>query len=712
MEDRKIFIFKDEMFLISEYFNINDNLLMLRNFLINIINEEYNFLNKENIINENEENNILIKTIISLNKSNDFIIKLKTKNTIILKKKYKYKDINQNYINETKEYKIVKGYSLNNNELIAIKIISKLLKDNINLYNKEILNVKDINENKILTKILDNFEDNDNYYIIFEYYESNIFDLAKYQQLDIYEIQYIMIQLNKGFKFLYEFKIFDYEIEPKNILIKKINDDFEYKIAYFINSNIFSNEDKINFIPEFYKKKENNNKYLLWCIGNLLYYLSTGKFLKLQSNKEKIEINDIDNIRNEHLIDLIKKLLVDDDKKINYLEYFDHQFFKIDDDDKKINLFEDFDQQSFKIDDNITNIIKNELKIKNLKNEFINNPNECINPNHLIKFKSNPLEFNGILHFKKKISHSNNCIYFITFKKYLIFSSNQNLIIFNLKTFDIIKEYENILDGPMRYIKYYQKGKKDLIILSTTNGNVTIFDFCENNLNLNCIFNLKYNNERIFINAIIMLTYNNIDYIITSDYYTRNLQVYDIFGKCVNDNFCEDEECVIYLKHYFSVKSNKHYIIKHTIETVRSYYFENGEQYHIYSKLFAYNCIIKLINDEEYIFLPDNESSALFIFDFNEDYNLIKKISIQNKYIINSVLMWNENIIISGSNDGLLHFFDINKENEIKIIKVKYNKNIYFLDKIKIDNKEYFIFQDKDNKNINIQIWTGPNIDL
>jgi len=315
MEERKIFIFKDEMFLISEYFNINDNLLILRNFLINIINEEYNFLNKENIINENEENNILIKTIISLNKSNDFIIKLKTKNTIILKKKYKYKDINQNYINETKEYKIVKGYRLNNNELIAIKIISKLLKDNINLYNKEILNIKDINENKILTKILDNFEDNDNYYIIFEYYESNIFDLAKYQQLDIYEIQYIMIQLNKGFKFLYEFKIFDYEIEPKNILIKKINDDFEYKIAYFINSNIFSNEDKINFIPEFYKKKENNNKYLLWCIGNLLYYLSTGKFLKLQSNKEKIEINDIDNIRNEHLIDLIKKLLVDDDKK-------------------------------------------------------------------------------------------------------------------------------------------------------------------------------------------------------------------------------------------------------------------------------------------------------------------------------------------------------------------------------------------------------------
>ena len=74
--------------------------------------------------------------------------------------------------------------------------------------------------------------------------------------------------------------------------------------------------------------------------------------------------------------------------------------------------------------------------------------------------------------------------------------------------------------------------------------------------------------------------------------------------------------------------------------------------------------------------------------------------------------MWNDNIIISGSNDGLLHFFDINKENEIKIIKVKYSKNIHFLDKIKIDNKEYFIFQDKDNKNINIQIWTGPNIDL
>ena len=156
MENRKLFIFKDEIFLISGFFCVKNNLLNLRNYLIDKINEEYNFLNKENnIINENDENNILIKSIISLNISNDFIIKIKTKETIILKKKYKYKDINQNYINETKEYKIVKGYRLNNNELIAIKIISKLLEDNINLYNKEILNIKDINENTILTKILE-----------------------------------------------------------------------------------------------------------------------------------------------------------------------------------------------------------------------------------------------------------------------------------------------------------------------------------------------------------------------------------------------------------------------------------------------------------------------------------------------------------------------------------------------------------------------------
>ena len=695
MENRKLFIFKDEIFLISGFFCVKNNLLNLRNYLIDKINEEYNFLNKENkIINENDENNILIKSIISLNISNDFIIKIKTKETIILKNKYKFKNIKSNYIYENKEYKIIKGSYLNNNELIAIKIINKLLKDNINLYNKEILNIKDINENKYLTKIIDNFEDNDNYYIIFEYFNENIFHLIKYQQLDIYEIQFIMIQLNKGFKFLYDFKIFDCDIKPDNILIKKINDNFEYKIAYYINSNIFFNEDKKNFIPEYFQKKENNNKYLFWCIGNLLYYLAIGKYPEFKNDKEKNEIYEIDkinNIRNEDLIDLIKILLIDDNKdKINWDEYFDHQFFKLNED---------------------LTFIENELKIKNLKNEIINDSNNCLNQNHLIKFKSNPLEFNIILNIYKKISEGNNCIYFITFKKYLIFSTNQNLILFNLQTFTFIKEYENILEGAMKYIKYYQKGNKDLIILSTINNNVSIFEFCENNLNLHCIFNIKFNDDRTLIHSIIILTFENIDYIIISDYFNRYLKVYNILGECVRENFCEDEECVVYLKHYFSVKSNKHYIIKHTIETVRSYEFEKGNQYHIYAKLFSYNCVVKLINEKEYIILADNENGEVFIYDFNEDYNLFKKISIYNTdNELNSLLIWNDNIIISGGNNGLLHFFDLEKEQEIKVFKIKNSKNIYFINKIKIDNKEYFIYQEKDNKRVNIKILCSPNI--
>ena len=695
MEKRKLFIFKDEIFLISDFFNIKDNLLKLRNYLVDKINEEYNFLNKENIINENDENNILIKNIISLNISNDFIIKIKTKETIILKNKYKFKNIKSNYIYENNEYKIIKGSYLNNNELIAIKIINKLLKDNINLYNKEILNIKDINENKFLTKIIDYFEDNDNYYIIFEYFNENIFNLIKYQQLDIYEIQFIMIQLNKGFKFLYDFKIFDCDINPKNILIKKINDNFEYKIAYYINSNIFFNNDKINFIPEYFQKKENNNKYLLWCIGNLLYYLAIGKYPEFKNDKEKneiYEIDKIDNIRNEDLIDLIKILLIDDNKeKINWEEYFDHQFFKLNED---------------------LTFIENELKIKNIKNEIINDSNNCLNPNHLIKFKSNPLEFNIILNIYKKISKGSNCIYFIAFKKYLIFSINQNLILFNLQTFIFIKEYENILEGDMKYIKYYQKGNKDLIILSTTN-NITIFDFCENNFNLYCIFNIKYNEERNHIHLIIMLTFNNIDYIIISDYYNRYLKVYNLLGECVRDNFCEDEECVIYLKHYYSVKSNKHYIIKHTIETVRSYDFENGNQYHIYAKLFSYNCVVKPTKEKEYIILVDDENGLIYIYDFNEDYNLFKTISIYNpENGLNSLLIWNDNIIISGGNKGFLHFFDIDKEQEIKVLKLKNSKYLYFIDKIKIDNKEYFIYQEKDNKHVNIKILSSSNINI
>ena len=183
-----------------------------------------------------------------------------------------------------------------------------------------------------------------------------------------------------------------------------------------------------------------------------------------------------------------------------------------------------------------------------------------------------------------------------------------------------------------------------------------------------------------------MLTFNNIDYIIISDYFNRYLKVYNILGECVRENFCEDEECVVYLKHYFSVKSNKHYIIKHTIETVRSYEFEKGNQYHIYAKLFSYNCVVKLINEKEYIILADNE--------------------------LNSLLIWNDNIIISGGNNGLLHFFDLEKEQEIKVFKIKNSKNIYFINKIKIDNKEYFIYQEKDNKHVNIKILSSSNINI
>ena len=86
--------------------------------------------------------------------------------------------------------------------------------------------------------------------------------------------------------------------------------------------------------PELLKRNNYNEKCHLWSLGTLIYVLSFRKnpfagdnilevLEKINKEKKLEETND------EDLNDLIKKLLVEDPiKRLNWNEYFNHQFFK------------------------------------------------------------------------------------------------------------------------------------------------------------------------------------------------------------------------------------------------------------------------------------------------------------------------------------------------------------------------------------------------
>ena len=241
---------------------------------------------------------------------------------------YKAKQLSQkNRLVTIKEYHIDDYITENIKELSALEEELynrevKLMKELMKLNCENFVNL--IENEEIKSK---NKEDN-YYYIVREYCFGNLDDFITMNKgkLEPRQIQIIMNQLNNAFKILKKEKnIIHRNIKPSNILFSyKENNNYILKLSglnYYKEGNskfpTIDNFDKdFPIPPEGFNNV--NEKYDLWSIGAIIYFMYFGEYDIGLRNSE---------IKDDELKDLIVKCLKDKKYRISWDEYFNHQFF-------------------------------------------------------------------------------------------------------------------------------------------------------------------------------------------------------------------------------------------------------------------------------------------------------------------------------------------------------------------------------------------------
>ena len=234
--------------------------------------------------------------------------------------------------------------------------------------------------------LIDDLEHQDCFNIVTELWDTNlekhVINLGG--ALTIKEIREIFNKLNIGLREMYNNDIIHGDLNLKNILVKYREDDSIIPKISNYGKKILFNE-KLGLMhsetyysaPELLSGEKYNNKIDLWSVGIILYRLFFGEF----PYKGKTQVAIYNQImsqkplkkrgKNDLLDDLISKLLqINPRQRIDWEEYFSHEFWKNKD------LDEDSDsEESEIIDDNQNNNIinTNSSSAKKSHNSNINN---------------------------------------------------------------------------------------------------------------------------------------------------------------------------------------------------------------------------------------------------------------------------------------------------------------------------------------------------
>ena len=242
------------------------------------------------------------------------------------------------------------GYDKKKKRDVIIKKIDRL-KTTKELFDREINNMKKMKCINIV-EYYDHYIDKDYYYIIMEKCDEDLYDfLEKNGPLSDLMIKNILIQLNKAFLAMRSNNIIHRDLKPENILIKYNSsnmNEFTIKLADFGASREYNKKSFSTHIgtqgyaaPELFGNSNYDpGKCDLWAIGVIIYQLKFNDMPILQFYSNNIP-NKFENVE---LDDLMKKLIVvDQNKRISWEDYFNHDFFKInknnDNNSQKIKIF-------------------------------------------------------------------------------------------------------------------------------------------------------------------------------------------------------------------------------------------------------------------------------------------------------------------------------------------------------------------------------------
>ena len=548
----------------------------------------------------------------------------------------KYKQLNIIFENETKKVILIQNKFLKNFVMKIYNTYEDFLKEKNNL---------SLIQNDYALQLIDDFNEENKFYIIEEYCETNLEELLRTnsEMFNINFIKKIFKQFNNLFYQMINKKIyFDNNLELKNIYIKN----------KLIKKNFYHIKIK-NFIINSNKETEKNNLFKIGCILYELFF------------KEKFSIekkNKIYEIENDELFRNLLILLLNNNISLN--EYFYHIFFQKEKDknDPK-NLFS-YSLILKNID--IYTIFKTSFKeyylvYSNFSNVFINIYDIIDNK----KILTLPEFHTSVISIIKYYYVSNE-------KKDLLFTASWDNTI---KIFDIINKNSFNLINIIKDVGYHK----------STNGEWVNIQF----------LNLIYKENKKYI-----LTYCKDD---------KNIQIFDFNSTKNLSTFyqCGDKEEIDYVDIYYDIYNDKNYVIFCENGTVYSFDYDTKDIFQTYEKNIVENSFVtfKIQEKEEKIILFCTSFEYLTMFEFFTG-KIIKDMYIDKGIIFDVFSFWDEKYIVSigGFKDKNIYIYNINKKHISK--KIEDKNNIKELQDLKqYDHPQYGrVLYIKDNKN-NLRMW-------
>ena len=326
---------------------------------------------------------------------------------IVQYKNYKMSDFKKlgKCIGKGQFSKVYKVENIKSKDIYAMKIIDKLPEGQSEVQEKQVkreitnlIKCYHWQKNYNTLKIFNFFETEDEYVLIFNYCDTN---LEKYvnenypdKKMPIDKIKLLFLELNNGFRNIYEENVIHRDIKINNILMEYRFGDKEDIIPrigdFGISRENYCDTDNpmtsnISWIyltsPEVLKNgKDYSFCSDLWSIGILLYKLAFGVY---PFNGPVAQITEtitkgpyiFKKSNNNDFDDLITKLLCKDkEKRINYKEYFNHPFFKFNEPSSVINFNNkyNFNISAYNREFRKRNINSGDILLKDLSNvEFI-----------------------------------------------------------------------------------------------------------------------------------------------------------------------------------------------------------------------------------------------------------------------------------------------------------------------------------------------------
>ncbi len=273
---------------------------------------------------------------------------------------YKAKKICQNKIQNDQEYVL----KIHNKEDLSEENIShgsRLLSE---------INFLSSLNNEHIVKYKNSFEDEKNICLIMEYCnKDSLYSLMKSRKyLEEYEIRYYMFQVLSTLQYLRKQNIVHRNLTLNNIFLKDIK---TIKVGDFCFAyNDLEKNEESNIIcgtPGYFTPECNNCKYSyktdIFCFGLCIYYLfgasclfiSPCQSVEFFNHNEEVYFDKKLNF-SEEAMDLLKKTITTEDKRIDLDEIYNHPFFN-----KGIGLTKDKFPE-YKEDNNNKNAFKDFIK--------------------------------------------------------------------------------------------------------------------------------------------------------------------------------------------------------------------------------------------------------------------------------------------------------------------------------------------------------------